>query len=81
MNSLAADPELQGVRAALAIDMQPLGDALYNAVQAKDDASMRAALKKISSRMPDFLESTALANLLAKHATDAIAGKKSDLNP
>ena len=72
VNTATADPELQGLRAALASDLQPLGDALYKAVLAKDDASMRSALKKISARMPDFLESSALSKLLAKQFTAAL---------
>jgi len=74
VNTATDDPLLQGLRTALAADLRPLGDALYKAVQIGDDALMRAALKKISAKMPDFLQSKALAALLAKENTAALIG-------
>ena len=50
---------------ALTTDLQPLGRALESAMQAGDDAAMRAALKKISDKMPDFLTATNLEDNLA----------------
>jgi len=68
----AVDPALQGLRDALASDLQPLGDALHAAVMCGDDAAMRAELKKISARMPDFLESPALTKFLAEQNVTAL---------
>ncbi len=45
---------LQALRTALAADLQPLGDALFGAYSAGDEAAMRAALKKISTGMPEL---------------------------
>ncbi len=55
-NSLtdAADDSLQAFRTALAADMQPLGDALMAAYQSGDIAAMTAALKKISTSLPEL---------------------------
>lgn len=60
INSSLDDAPADAIRAALSADMQPLGDALAGALQAGDEAAMRAALRKISERMPDFLSSAAL---------------------
>ncbi len=54
----------QPLRDALAADLQPLGDALFAAAEAGDIAAIKAAVKKISQDMPDFLESSALADAL-----------------
>jgi phage gp29-like protein len=53
-------PESPSFISALSADLQPLGKALAGAMQAGDAAAMRAALKKITARMPDFLETAAL---------------------
>jgi len=66
------DTDLQGLCAALASDLQPLGDALLQAVQTQDDAGMRRALKKISARMPEFLDAPALSQWLGKQFTTAL---------
>lgn len=53
-NALTGDAAagLQDLRAALAADLRPLGDALFSAYQAGDMAAMMASLKKISKDMP-----------------------------
>jgi len=68
----ANDPELHAIRSALAEDMQPLGDALFQAVKMNDYTAMRDSLKKISARMPDFLQSAALTKLLGQQFTSAL---------
>ena len=57
--------------AALSADLQPLGKALAGALQAGDLPAMRAALRKISAEMPDFLETPAFADLLAAQLADS----------
>lgn len=69
----SASPALQSLRSALASDMQPLGDALYAALQSGDQPAMNAALKKISSSMPDFLDSPELTKLLATQFSESLA--------
>ncbi len=56
---------LQGLRTALAEDLRPLGDALFAAMNAGDEAAFKAALRKLSKDMPEFLESSALAEAMA----------------
>lgn len=51
--------------ATLGSDLQALGMALAGALQAGDGAAFQAALKKISARMPEFLESEAMEQLMA----------------
>lgn len=46
------DKMMQDLRTALAKDMQPLGDALWQAYQTGDVPAMTAALKKISKDLP-----------------------------
>jgi hypothetical protein len=58
--------------AAMADDLQPLGKALESAMAAGDDSAMRAALKKISADMPDFMASPGLETALAKQFTQAL---------
>lgn len=66
---------LQALRTALAADLRPLGDALLAAYQAGDFAAMQAALKKISSGMPDLAGDAAeLTAKLAQQMTDAWLG-------
>ncbi len=60
------------LRISLAADLQPLGDALFAAFNAGDEAAMKAALKKISKDMPDFLESTALAEAMGVELLTAL---------
>jgi phage gp29-like protein len=63
---------MQAIRKALAKDLQPLGDALLSAYQAGDAAAMTAALKKISTGMPDLAgDATALSAELAKQFSQA----------
>ncbi|MDP3850107.1 MAG: DUF935 family protein [Luteolibacter sp.] len=64
----------QSLRKALASDLQPLGDALFSAMHAGDEAAMRAALKKISQDMPDFLASAELEDVLGKEFLTALIG-------
>lgn len=45
---------MQDLRAALAADMLPLGDALFAAYESGDLPAMQAALRKISKDMPDL---------------------------
>ena len=62
---------LDPLLAALSADLQPLGKALAGALQAGDLPAMRAALRKISAEMPDFLETPAFADLLAAQLADS----------
>ena len=75
LNTAPAPAALQALRKALAADMQPLGEALYGALQSGDAPAMQAALARISATMPDFLTSTTLADLLAADLTEALIGK------
>lgn len=59
-----ADLLIAPIRAALAEDLQPLGEALAAALQAQDEAAFRSALRLISDRMPDLLQSSAMEALL-----------------
>ena len=70
----AADAEsaMDSITAALSEDLQPLGEALAGALQAGDEAAMRAALKKISARMPEFMQSAALEDALGKDFLTAL---------
>ncbi len=68
LSDLEADPIL----AALSADLQPLGRALEAAMEAGDMAAMKAALKKISKDMPDFLESSALAEAMGEEMLAAL---------
>lgn len=61
------------LRTALAADLQPLGDALYAASQAGDIAAVKAALRKISKDMPEFMGSEALADLIGTQMMQAIS--------
>jgi len=60
------------LEAALSEDLQPLGRALAGALQADDLPAMKAALKKISARMPDFLTSPTLQALLERDFAAAL---------
>ncbi len=62
---------LRKVRTALAADLQPLGAALEGALKTGDEAAFKAALKKISAGMPDFLTGDALAAELAAVSAEA----------
>ncbi len=75
-NAATDDPRhvLQRIRAALADDLRPLGDALWSAHETGDVIAMRAALRKISERAPDFLESGALEDLLGEEMIAAWSG-------
>jgi phage gp29-like protein len=57
---------------ALREDLQPLGRALAGAMQAGDGAAMRAAARKISEGMPEFLASDALADALGDEMAAAL---------
>jgi phage gp29-like protein len=65
----------QRLTAALSSDLQPLGMALAGALQAGDGAAFQGALKKISARMPEFLESEAMEELLADEMVRAFLGE------
>lgn len=62
--------------AAMAADLQPLGKALAGALHEGDLPAMQAALKKISARMPEFLDSTELSNYLAHEMAGAYLGNE-----
>lgn len=71
----AADPDqaLQAIRAALAADMQPLGDALFSAYQGGDLPAVQAALTKISDKLPDLSgAAAALGDELTRQFTTAL---------
>ena len=76
--NVAAANELDAIRSALTSDLQPLGEALAGALQAGDEAAFRAALKKISARMPDFLESPALEELMQSEMVQALTKDESE---
>jgi phage gp29-like protein len=68
--------QMDAIRAALAADMRPLGDALYQASQEGDLAAVQAALKQISKRMPELSGgASALAGELARQAATAWIGE------
>lgn len=67
------DSELTtAIKQALAEDLQPLGMALEQALQAGDEAAFRAALKKINDHMPEFLKSAAMEQLLTEQFLTAL---------
>jgi phage gp29-like protein len=68
----------QRLTAALSSDLQPLGKALAGALQAGDMAAFQAALKKISKRMPEFLESPELEDLMASEFVKALTQDETD---
>lgn len=75
VHNSALDAGMQDIRAALAADMQPLGDALYSAYQTGDIAAMSAALAKISASLPELAgDSENLSTLLAKSMAAAYLG-------
>jgi phage gp29-like protein len=65
--------KMDALREALAADMKPLGDALYAAYQAGDEAAVTAALRKISKSMPDYLQSAGMEAHLQQQFVAAIA--------
>lgn len=69
-----ADPEslTQKITAALSTDMQPIGKALADAMHAGDGPAFTAALKKVSARMPEFLQSSAMEELMASEFVKAL---------
>jgi len=71
-----ADADLQVIRKALAKDMQPLGRALEAAYQAGDAGAMIAALRKISTDIPNLTgDATETATALATKLANAWAGE------
>ena len=76
MNRASEDETMQELRKTLAKDLQPLGDALFAAYQTGDEAAMQAALKKISARMPEFLECPELENALGKALAKSLTPEK-----
>jgi phage gp29-like protein len=65
--------------AAFSGDMKPLGQALESAMAAGDDAAMRAALKKISARMPDLMETAGFEAYLEDQFIAALAGEDEEV--
>jgi hypothetical protein len=53
---------------ALSEDLQPLGKALEGAMNAGDEAAVRGALKKLSERMPEFIETPMFEDYLTSQA-------------
>ena len=70
----AMDRLMRDLRAALAKDMQGIGDALWNAWQAGDFAAVQAALRKISKDMPELAESEEFATVLSGGLAEALLG-------
>ena len=79
LHNSAVDTGMQGLRKALAADLQPLGDALYGAYQQQDFSAMRAALRKISADMPELAgDADHLSSLLAEEMASAYLGDGSE---
>jgi phage gp29-like protein len=76
-NSDMPEDLAQRLTAALSSDLQPLGKALAGALQAGDLPAMQAALRKISARMPEFLESEAMEELM----TDELMQSLTEVQP
>lgn len=77
--SAVISEDLQALRTALAVDLQPLGDALFSAYQAGDAAAMTGALKKISKDMPELAgDASALSEALTSQMVDAFLGEDSE---
>jgi hypothetical protein len=76
-NEAAAAP-VQAFRKALAEDMQPIGDALLAAAKAGDFAAVKAAAGKLAKAMPDFMESTALADALGDELFNTLFDDETD---
>jgi phage gp29-like protein len=72
-NSADPAPTPPAWLAAFSEDMKPLGKALESAMTAGDDSAMRAALKKISTRMPDFMATEGMEAALQQQFTAALA--------
>jgi len=65
--------QADALRAALSEDLQPLGDALFQAMEAGDLVAMQAALKKISKSMPELVgEPAAVVSQLTEEFTKAL---------
>lgn len=72
-----APDSLDEFRAALSEDLKPLGDALWSASQAGDFPAMQAALRKISTNMPDFMgDAQAMADALSGGLLNSYLGKE-----
>lgn len=63
--------DVDALRAALNSDFQPLGEALADALQQRDFAAMKAALKKISAGMPGLPATPQFQALFADQLTTA----------
>lgn len=63
-NSDLQDELASRISGALSVDLQPLGKALADALQAGDEVAFGAALQKISDRMPEFLETEVMTEIL-----------------
>lgn len=62
--------------AALNADLQPLGHAMWQAMQAGDEAAVNAALRKLSEQMPDFMATTTgFESYLQDQFTTALSGQ------
>ncbi len=68
------EEEVAAMRTALNEDLQPLGEALANALAEADYPAMRGALKKISQRMPDFAAAPLLEKRISAQLTAAFIG-------
>ena len=70
--------QADALRSALSADLQPLGAALAGALQAGDGPAFSAALAKISERMPEFLNSPAMEDLMASEFVKALTQEETE---
>lgn len=71
-----ADPlarTIDGLKALLDAHLQPLCKAMEGALQEEDMPAFRAALKKVSKRLPDFLPNPALEEAMAVLSARALS--------
>jgi phage gp29-like protein len=77
-NEIRRASTVRKLRSALAADLQPLGDALFAAYSAGDEAAMRGALKKISAGMPAMAKADGLAAELSRLMAAAYTHESDD---
>lgn len=65
-NEAPAADAIDELRKALSEDMQPIGKALADAMQAGDEAAVIASLKRLSEQIPDLLASDAMQRALGE---------------
>jgi hypothetical protein len=64
---------------ALADDMQLLGKALSDAMNAGDEAAVKGALRKLSIRLPEFMETPGLEEWLEGEMVTALTGEDEEV--